>query len=463
MIFESIYTSSDKNFVSGRVGFSTIAHTEGMSSQLIQRLEHLSLYPRRNTEEDQSFSPSVYFHLWFSSGSQTYHVLSRIVDCGFDYTGRTNYLAHHFVLTEDELPSCGPAAFLMSAPFLSKWDSGPKYLPLRDKSFFQETGTRKTVSCPLWQKWSGDPYWSLSLFEKLKQKGKTYVVIDQNIPLLQLFDESLTLLVPKDRWKIPFCTCFIKFPVDILCTWQGVYKESMNIERTWFPNANIVNLTISLPEYFQHTPELIPGSIRLDSYGFEKVEKPEKTENNPVSIYETKILNIPSAHLKFPLTEPTQQQSQSSNLTGILDYGNNPYEELYSDDLDNTFGELKPEIAPNDIRIPKPLPIPGQNHFDQLKTASLKLKRNKKSLFNKIFYSLILFIWIAIVVILFVLLLSFFTSCQLNHSISHQIQSIQIPKSSVSLHCADNPIQPQNKPISNVLFSIPFQGDFIWP
>src|SRR4051812_20719212 len=97
-----VYTSARSGLTAGRNGLCTVAHSARMRDALILHLdsrlsyyEHLSLAGGRER-------PIYSCRVINIRGSQ-YHVLSRIQDAGLDFTGRTNFLAHHLVFTPEEI------------------------------------------------------------------------------------------------------------------------------------------------------------------------------------------------------------------------------------------------------------------------------------------------------------------------------------------------------------------------
>ena len=96
-----IYTSAPRGLVAGRSGHCTVARSTAMREALMLQLEKLSYYQHLSLSGGQE-RPIYSCRIVDIRGSQ-YHVLSRIQDAGLDFTGRTNFLAHHLVFTPEEI------------------------------------------------------------------------------------------------------------------------------------------------------------------------------------------------------------------------------------------------------------------------------------------------------------------------------------------------------------------------
>ena len=115
MPWQLIYTSAPRGLLSGQSGFCTVARSRDLREALVQRLEQISSYHYLRVAEAATANrnPTVCaFRILDLRGSK-YHVLTRILPCGLDFTARTNHLAHHLVFQADELAQLpSPAAIL---------------------------------------------------------------------------------------------------------------------------------------------------------------------------------------------------------------------------------------------------------------------------------------------------------------------------------------------------------------
>ena len=96
-MYQLIYTSAPRLLEAGKTGFGTVARSRELPQPLVAYLERISSYDR--AENIGSF---LYYSV-YTMGGLGYHVFSRIADCGVDYTKRTNHIAHHWVMPDDEM------------------------------------------------------------------------------------------------------------------------------------------------------------------------------------------------------------------------------------------------------------------------------------------------------------------------------------------------------------------------
>lgn len=96
-MYQLIYTSAPRLLEAGKTGFGTVARSRELPQPLVAYLERISSYDR--AENIGSF---LYYSV-YTMGGLGYHIFSRIADCGVDYTKRTNHIAHHWVMPDDEM------------------------------------------------------------------------------------------------------------------------------------------------------------------------------------------------------------------------------------------------------------------------------------------------------------------------------------------------------------------------
>src|ERR1039458_1509673 len=96
-----IYTSAPRGLVAGRSGYCTVARSAAMREALMLRLEQFSYYDHVSLAGGRE--RPIYACRVIDIRGTRYHVLSRIQDAGLDFTGRTNFIAHHLVATPEEV------------------------------------------------------------------------------------------------------------------------------------------------------------------------------------------------------------------------------------------------------------------------------------------------------------------------------------------------------------------------
>lgn len=129
---ELIYTSAPRGLTPGQSGYCAVARSRDLREALIPRLEKLSYYT-----PDDSDRPICAYRILNIRGAQ-YHVLTRIVNAGLDFTKRRSFLAHHRVYEPGEIPQRTPLE-LFSDPtlWLDRWAGEPEVL---DEEAPLETG-----------------------------------------------------------------------------------------------------------------------------------------------------------------------------------------------------------------------------------------------------------------------------------------------------------------------------------
>jgi len=208
-----IYTSAPRGVVAGRSGHCTVARSATMREALMLQLEKLTYYQHLSLSGGQE-RPIYSCRVVDIRGSR-YHVLSRIQDAGLDFTGRTNFLAHHLVFTPEEVrqfPS--PPVILRGwTGWVKCWPKEPQLLENEDWSGLARLSASASVPATTWQQITGDAVNGYGLLES--RAGIAFRVDNlAEEPILALFAESLELLELRDprrdfratAWQYTFTT-----------------------------------------------------------------------------------------------------------------------------------------------------------------------------------------------------------------------------------------------------------------
>jgi hypothetical protein len=129
MASQLVYTSAAKLLDAGRSGFGTVARSKAISPLVVSAIERVSQFANlRGTDR----SRMIFVHRRIIAGNHRCHVLSRICDAGADYTGRTNHIAHHLILSPDEVSHAAaagvtPADILRQFAWRDRWDEPARY------------------------------------------------------------------------------------------------------------------------------------------------------------------------------------------------------------------------------------------------------------------------------------------------------------------------------------------------
>ena len=160
MAWQQIYTSAERGLVAGRSGFCTVARHREIPEFLSSEIERLCRYDRAGNTSAQGSAglPTIYCYRILQSGRSTYHVLSRIGDCGSDYTGRTNFLAHHLVCDGAEIEGVvSPAEILMQMEWRDSWNErAPRYLTADEVVDLSQFNGGVSLPARVWEGATGD-------------------------------------------------------------------------------------------------------------------------------------------------------------------------------------------------------------------------------------------------------------------------------------------------------------------
>ena len=228
MAEQLIFTSAPKGLKPGTRGYTTVAATRGISPPLMTRMEGMSGYRLAFNVSDAraAQNPVAYSHQLLSHGGVRASMLSRVAACGVDYSGRSNFLAHHILLEAAERTEAGPAWLLTQPAVLRQaWEGTPSYIdeppPFPHKDI-------APAPCRAWESAAGDAGWAGVLLEQLRDKPRSpvYIVYEAGTELLPLFAEAIALLPPKLRWRATFNTYFNNAAPEATCMWRGVLAGS---------------------------------------------------------------------------------------------------------------------------------------------------------------------------------------------------------------------------------------------
>lgn len=253
---ELIYTSAPKGLASNSRGFCTVAVTAGTSRQHRTALESLCGYEFLfNVSDPQAhLNPVNFAHTVITTAGQTMSVLSRVAACGTDYSGRSNKIAHHFLLSEGEKSPHGPAWMLSQMSqdgyFCQQWQEDPHELGEGNlKALSGFGGATPSPSTQAWQQLAGDGGWAGELVRAFRENPRVpaFVIVNPGTDVLPLFHESLALLPVGERWGVGFSTYYSVLPSGCTYHWRGVLsgtKAAREVQR--FHNATVIDLTQSL-------------------------------------------------------------------------------------------------------------------------------------------------------------------------------------------------------------------------
>ncbi len=238
-MFELINTSVPQGLIAGTRGFTTVAMTRGLPAALQNKLEALSSYSFRTTAHDETYTrenPVNFFHYILPQGA---HVIGRVAACAFDYTGRTNRLAHLLVLDAAEIGSLNAANIVLAnnqgcLGLSVAWSGEPRYLDAQpDVGYYETVEAAREV----WARFPGGDVLRRQIAVDLEQRlrsgkprpiyFKTSTAIDSSGEhLLQLFSGVIELLPSDLRAQVSFSTYATNVPAGTVCHLCGIYDDT---------------------------------------------------------------------------------------------------------------------------------------------------------------------------------------------------------------------------------------------
>jgi hypothetical protein len=175
-----------------------------------------------------------------------FHVLSRIQDAGLDFTGRTNFIAHHLVFAPEEIrrfPT--PPVILRDWPgWVKSWAKEPQMLENENWAELTALVGRTNVPAQTWQRVTGDAVNGYGLLEA--RAGASFRVDDQpNETILELLAESLGLLEVRDArrdfrttaWNYTFTTSMQEQDNPADFRWRCIHSDNPAANRFATPDC----------------------------------------------------------------------------------------------------------------------------------------------------------------------------------------------------------------------------------
>lgn len=240
-----VFTSAPQGLRPNTRGFTTVAASSAMSPPLVSRLESMSGYELAYNLSDarSGQNPVALSHVLLETSGQRLHVLSRVAPAGADYSGRSNTLAHHLVLDDSSLPSAGPAATLRSPGLMmTQWSGQPRYL---DGPISLDEFIPATAACAAWEVATGDAGWGGALAGAFVRAPHlpVYLIYAPGTDVLELINESMSLLDPSIRWQVTFSTYFTAIAQGITCNWRCALQGSAAAKAALAGSGLVIDLT----------------------------------------------------------------------------------------------------------------------------------------------------------------------------------------------------------------------------
>jgi hypothetical protein len=207
MPWQLIYTSAPRLLTAGQTGFGTVARHRDIPPLVVSAVERASQFARL---PGMDAARVVFSHRVVDAAGARYHVLSRVASAGADYTGRTNHLAHHLILTSAEaadLAGKGVSAgdVLVRFPWRSTWEDGARWLDGHETPDLAGLPQGPQEQLSVWMEAAGDRLHANHLVAGAGARSGCFLIAPAKLEMRRLFAESLRG-VPEEGWHFTFTT-----------------------------------------------------------------------------------------------------------------------------------------------------------------------------------------------------------------------------------------------------------------
>jgi len=215
-----------------------------MREALILQLEKLSYYQHLSLVGGLE-RPIFAYRIVDIRGAR-FHVLSRIQDAGLDFTGRTNFIAHHLVIAPEELRRFPIPPIILRdwSGWVKLWTKEPQLLESEDWIELTTLTCKTNVPAQTWQRITGDAVNCYGLLEV--RTGASFRVDDEGDEIvLALFAESLEVLEVRDTrrdyraaaWNYTFTTSMQEQDNPADFRWRCIHSDNPAASRFATPDC----------------------------------------------------------------------------------------------------------------------------------------------------------------------------------------------------------------------------------
>ncbi len=214
MSFQLIYTSAEHLLDSSVSGYGTVARSESLPKALHARLSAMSVY-RESHHKTAPQGPQFSYRLIDHTGT-TWHVLTCAQPAGADYSGRGCFIAHHLLLSPDEIrqlleselrptPAGVMLALYHSGFWCCRWSGPPAYL--KGEPELTPADLPDAAAQPTWKRLTGHKANARAFFTPPFEKDCLVTVPPgtASLDILRLFHES-DWLTRTRGWGVSFTT-----------------------------------------------------------------------------------------------------------------------------------------------------------------------------------------------------------------------------------------------------------------
>jgi hypothetical protein len=197
------------------------------------RLEQLSYYQHLSLTGAPE-RPILAYRIVDIRGSR-FHVLTRLQDAGLDFTGRTNFTAHHLAFAPEEIRQLPAPAIILRdwSGWLGSWTKEPQLLSNENWGNLNSLAGISAVPAHTWQRLTGD---AANGYGLLEAKAGTLINADgiDDKETLSLLAESTELMEVRETrrdykaaaWQYTFTTSMQEQDNPADFRWRFVHSDS---------------------------------------------------------------------------------------------------------------------------------------------------------------------------------------------------------------------------------------------
>jgi len=335
MAQQLVYTSAPRLLQAGRTGFGTVAMHAGIPSWLQSEIEGFSQFSRL-----PGLDPSrvILSHAVFGQGDRKHHVFSRIQDCGADYTGRTNHIAHHFIFTAAEivqatklgLTPVDVLAYLSQGFWKTSWSGEPTILQAEEELAIVSI-PKNTLSLPAAAYWGHlcpehPEYAAVLAPGKISEACWLIYPIGWSESIVYALGESM--LLHTNPWIVTFTNNLQPTDNEQLFAWRCIPSDSPLIEKATASVRPCIDLSDPSP-FLCGVPHEFLEQARTGKKPLPKartMEAPQPQINQFSANSSSQIEKLPSAaqplpstsRPRIPLTRTTIKPHKQKKPTALI-------------------------------------------------------------------------------------------------------------------------------------------------
>ena len=285
-----------------------------MRAGLVTALEQMSVYAHRPSAPH----PLIYSYQNIQLTGTLYRVLTRTRDAGLDFTGRTNFIAHHLVFEFGEsFENISPAEILLDwSGWRSVWDGNSRSVPDLSSSEILGGIAPLVPPCRAWREITGNSGYAASPFSHV---GSCWWLHSKRTEeeLLRLMGESLRLLpdqTSESLWATTFTTYVGQILEPNLYQWKG-WNQRDDPTKSGVLRGNALDIEN-------------PGSLPKGPQELEQIARegyPKDSTNNLSTSEETRVGSRP---MPGKVTASNSGMTSLSERVGGRKVGKPPIEKL---------------------------------------------------------------------------------------------------------------------------------------